>query len=104
MRLNEEQELIGSDYIEHRIGTPNFLSYHERGLLSTTPVEIKPLSLCSVRSMSTVTVKSMTETCNNEIHTHSRQRPKRHRTDKVVPMNDIPGEVRSNFSSPVDNF
>jgi hypothetical protein len=96
--------LIGADYTEHGIGTPNIMNYSERGLMSPPAGFNRTQSVCSARSISTATVKSMTETCNNDINLISRQTTKRFRSDRVVPVNNIPGEVNANFSSPVDNL
>ncbi|XP_045215152.2 putative ammonium transporter 3 [Mercenaria mercenaria] len=101
LRLSEENEIIGADYVEHGIGTPTILNYSDRGLLSP-PARSRTPSVCS--AVTTTSIKSMTETCNDDINLLSRLRTKRFRSDKVVPLGNIPGEVQNNFSSPVDNL
>lgn len=78
------------------MGTPNRLSYGERGLLSP-PVRTATQSVCSV--MTVDSVKSLNE--NFDKNRSSRQRFKGTRSDKVMPLKNVPHDERHNFSSPL---
>ena len=95
LRLSDEHERLGADYVEHGIGTSS-MDLHRT--LSSRDVH-SPLPLQAGRSSDVISRTSTCDEADNVNLVKRRKSKSKIRSDKVVPINIINGQVRqSNLS------